>query len=325
VTLSSSRAPLPGRIRRTRPVTNNGKAFPQYCSAFVHSFFTSSQVCLLISGSQSRPCSDAYHQQFKRVQHPTLSLQPRPVPVGWQHTTARLFEFPMSLYFSPPNMPHKWRPVWTTTFLRTSDWERFLGGQWIRNERGLTVGWVVWGQSYLNRNASVAFSGLGPSESVEAQGGERSGSQSLTTRNGMERAIETCNPWWEGRKFLSIVQVRLFVYCYLPPFLPTSIILVQFLPLNICFPHTFSASSSYISSFSFFTAQRFNSSNPLPPPSLCGYHRRTEVHATTPCACFVGPNCDLFGRCVGSALNNVSTLPHLLDANSKSRCTIRIR
>jgi len=219
----------------------------------------------------------------------------------------------MSLYFSPPNMPHKWRPVWTTMFLRMSDWERFLGGQWIRNERGLTVGWVVWGQSYLNRNASVAFSGLGPSESVEAQGGECAGSQSLTTRNGMERAIETCNPWWEGRKFLSIVQVRLFVYCYLPPFLLTSIILVQFLPLNICFPHTFIASSSHISSFSFLysaTIQRLKLTLLL---RFCGYHRRTEIHATAPCACFVEPDHDLFGGCVGSAPNNVSILPHLLE------------
>lgn len=46
-------------------------------------------------------------------------------------------------------------------------------------------------RSYLNRNASAASSGLGPSESVEVQGGERAGSQSLTTRNGMEQVTET--------------------------------------------------------------------------------------------------------------------------------------
>ena len=37
----------------------------------------------------------------------------------------------------------------------------------------------------MNRNASAASSGLGPSEPVEAQGEEHAGSQSLTTRNGM--------------------------------------------------------------------------------------------------------------------------------------------
>ena len=66
---------------------------------------------------------------------------------------------------------------------RTSNWERYLEGQWIRNERGLAVGWVVWRRSYLSRNANAASSGPGPSESVESQvenaGGERVGSQSF--------------------------------------------------------------------------------------------------------------------------------------------------
>jgi hypothetical protein len=55
-----------------------------------------------------------------------------------------------------------------------------------------------------------------------------------------------------------------------------------------------------------FTAQRSNSSNLL---RFRGYHRRTEIHATA-CACFVGPDHDFFGECIGSAFNNVSILPH---------------
>jgi hypothetical protein len=127
VTLPSSRAPLPTPTQRTRPVTNNGKAFPQYCPASVRSFVTSSDVCLLISSG---------------------------MPTGMDDDV-------------PPNV----NVAWEDSGLEM---------------RGFAVGW-----SYLNRNASGASSGLRPSESVEVPGGERAGSHSLTTRNGMERVIRT--------------------------------------------------------------------------------------------------------------------------------------
>ena len=34
---------------------------------------------------------------------------------------------------------------------------------------------------------------------------------------------------------------------------------------------------------------------------FCGYHRQTEIYVTASCACFVGPDHDPFGGCVGSA------------------------
>jgi hypothetical protein len=188
-------------------------------------------------------------------------------PCLWDdNTTARLFESSMSLYFSSPNMPHECPPVRTMTFGRTSNWERCLGGQWIRNERGLAMGWAVWRWSYLNRNASAASSGLGPSESVEAQDGERAGSQSLTTRNGMQRAIETMVI--HDGKDASFCRSCRFVCSFIahfPPFLPTSIILVQILfyllTSGLLSLRIFSHSPS-------FTAQRSSSLNSLSPPSL---------------------------------------------------------
>ena len=114
---------------------------------------------------------------------------------------------------------------------------------------------------------------------------------------------------------LSLVFLHSFLHCsfsfdfsFFFMYLLTSVFLTRLLSLSI-----FSHSPA-------FTAQRSNSSN----LRFCGYHRRTEIHATT-CACFVRPDRDLFRGRVGSALNNVSTLPHLLDANSKSRSTVHIR
>ena len=59
-------------------------------------------------------------------------LQSRPVPVGWQHTTARLFESPISLYLSRPNMMNKCWPVRTKMFLQTSNWQRCLGDSGLK-------------------------------------------------------------------------------------------------------------------------------------------------------------------------------------------------
>ena len=60
MTSSSARAPLPTRTQRTRPVTNNGKAFPQYRPASVRSSVTSSDICSPISSSQSRTHGDKH-------------------------------------------------------------------------------------------------------------------------------------------------------------------------------------------------------------------------------------------------------------------------
>jgi len=104
------------------------------------------------------------------------------------------------------------------------------------------VGWVVWRRSYLNRNASVAPSGLGPSESVEAQGGECARLQSLMTRNAGDRYIVIHDG--KATNFCRSCRfIRLFI-AHLPPFFLTSIILVQFfffspLNINICFPHVY--------------------------------------------------------------------------------------
>jgi hypothetical protein len=115
------------------------------------------------------------------------------------------------------------------------------------------------------------------------------------------------------------VQVRLFAY---PSFssifcLITSVFLTRLFSLLRMFPHS-------------LLLQR---NDPTPQARslflrFCGYHRRTEIHATTSCACFIGPHHDdhdLFGGCVGSTPNNVSILPHLLNAHSKSRSTVHIR
>jgi hypothetical protein len=113
----------------------------------------------------------------------------------------------------------------------------------------------------------------------------------------------------------------------LPPFLPTSIILVQsfFYLLTSVFLTVYCLFFAY-----FLILLLLQRNDPTPQTNslllrFCGYHRQTEIHATAPCACFVGPDPDLFGGSVGSALNNVSIVTHLLDAYSKSRSTIHIR
>ena len=102
---------------------------------------------------------------------------------------ARLLEF-LSI-FSPPNMPHECQPV-PTTFGgregRIGNTVRKVNGLEMR---GLAMEWVVWRRFYLNKNTSAASNGLGPLESLEAQGEKYAGLPSLTTRNDMERAIET--------------------------------------------------------------------------------------------------------------------------------------
>jgi len=65
VTLPSSHAPLPAQTQCTCSVTNNGKAFPQYCPASVRPFVTSSDVYLPISSSQLCMC---------KTKHTTSSL-----------------------------------------------------------------------------------------------------------------------------------------------------------------------------------------------------------------------------------------------------------
>ena len=67
-----------------------------------------------------------------------------------------------------------------------SNWEHCLGGQWVRNERGLAVRWAVWRRSYLNRNTSVAFTGLGPSQ-VSGGAGRR-----------MRTIVESYDKEWYG-------------------------------------------------------------------------------------------------------------------------------
>jgi len=88
------------------------------------------------------------------------------------------------------------------------------------------VGWAVWRGSYLNRNASAASSGLGQSKSVEAQGGERARSQSLTTRNTGNRDMVIHDG--KDASFCRSCRFVCSFIAHLPPFLPTSIILVRF-------------------------------------------------------------------------------------------------
>jgi len=199
-------------------------------------------------------------------------------------------------------------------FLQTSNWERRLGGQWVKNERGLAVGWAVWRRSYLNRNASAAFSG-GAGWRTRRIAESYAGDRDMEIHDGKDASF--CRSCRFVCPFIA----------HLPPFLPTSIILVQlfffFSSYNICFSSHFSSLLRMFPYSPAFTEQLSNSSKSLSSFAFCGGHRRTEIHATASCACFVGPDHALFGGCIGSALNNVSILPHPLDANSKSRSTLQ--
>ena len=188
------------------------------------------------------------------------------------------------------------------------------------------MGWAVWRRSCLNRNAQCDLQWAG-AIGVGAGAGW-----------GTRRIAESYSKEWYGAgdrdmviydgKDASFCRSHRFVCSFiarLPPFLPTLFILVRFFfffmyLLTSIFLTRLLSLLSIFSHSPAFTAQRSNSSN----LRFCGYHRRTEIHATT-CACFVRPDRDLFRGRVGSALNNVSTLPHLLDANSKSRSTVHIR
>jgi len=177
-------------------------------------------------------------------------------------------------------------------FLQTSNWERRLGGQWVKNERGLAVGWAVWRRSYLNRNASAASSGLGPSESVQAQGGERARSQSLTTRNAGDRDMVI-----HDGKDASFCRSCRFVCSFIahhPPFLPTSIILVRlffFSSYNICFSSHLSSLLRMFPHSPAFTAQRSNSSNSLSLPLLLRLSQtnRDSCHCLLCLLCWTRP------------------------------------
>jgi len=127
----------------------------------------------------------------------------------------------------------------------------------------------------------------------------------------------------KGASFCRSCRFVCSFIAHFPPFLPTWIILVRFfLPLNIRFPHVYCLFFAY---FLILLPLQRNDPNPQTHSLLlrfCGYHRRTEIHVTVSCACFVGPDHDLSGGCIGSALSNVFIL---LDANSKSRSTTHIR
>jgi hypothetical protein len=178
------------------------------------------------------------------------------------------------------------------------------------------VRWAVWRRSYLslNRNASAVSTGLGLSESVEAQ-------HRRVVRQGMvwSGRWRRGDPQWEGPKFLSILQVRLFVYCSsssIPHFLSIFLYL-----LNICFPPTFIFASSNVSSFSCFysaTIQLLKHSFLL---RFCGYHRRTEIHATASYAWIVGLNHDFFDGCVGSANLSICYVYLIFERPFKLRST----
>ena len=206
---------------------------------------------------------------------------------------------------------------------RTSNWERYLEGQWIRNERGLAVGWVVWRRSYLSRNANAASSGPGPSESVVGVSGVTGGERGWRTRRIAEFLVIHDGNLKDPSFCRSCRFVCSFI-AHLPPFLPTSIILVQsfflylltsvflrlLLSLLRIFPHSptfYSATIQLLkltlSSFAFAVItdeQRFMSL--LPVLAL--------LDPTT----------------IFSAVQS-TTFPssYLLNANSKSRSTIHIR
>ena len=196
MTLPSSRASLPPRTQRTRPVTNNGRTFPNIALLlyvplsprliFVYLYLVLSHVCA---------AATSILQQFRLVQHPLHPSLTIMNPCPWDDNTRlhaysnfqRLSNF--HLQTCRTNADRYGRRRSSERRIENVAWED--SEQWVRNERGLAVGWAVWRRSYLNRNASATSSGLGPSESMEAQGRERAGSQSLTTRNGMEPAIKT--------------------------------------------------------------------------------------------------------------------------------------
>jgi hypothetical protein len=225
VTLPSSRAPLPARTQRTRSVTNNGKAFPQYCPASVRSFVTSSDICFPISRCRAAVTSIPSVVQICSTSSPPFAYIHH--PCLWDDNT------PLHAYSNPQCLSifhlGTCRPVRRTTFGGTSNWERCLGGQWVRNERALAVEWAVCRWSYQNRIASAASSGLGPSESVEAQG-----------RRMLEIAEFYDKEWYgAGDRDMVIHDGKDASFCrscrfvcsfivHLPTFLLTSIFLVRF-------------------------------------------------------------------------------------------------
>jgi len=162
--------------------------------------------------------------------------------------------------------------------------------------------------------------GLQWAGAIGVQGGERARSQNLTTRNAGDRDMVIHDG--KDASFCRSCRFVCSFIAHLPPFLPTSIILVRFFfYLITCFLTLFCLFFAY---FLILLLLQCNDPTPQTHARFCGYHRRTEIHVHASCACFVGLDHDPFSGCVGSALNSVSILPHLLDANSKSRSTIHV-
>ena len=138
MTLPSSLAPLPARTQRTRPVTNNGKAFPQYYLASVRSFVTSSDVCLPISSSQSRTCKTKHTTSSSDMFFIIYTLSFTITTCACRMTThdCTLIGIPnVTLFFTSKHA--------TRMSPRTDDDVRRNVKLGTLLERGLAVGWAV--------------------------------------------------------------------------------------------------------------------------------------------------------------------------------------